>query len=66
MKTIFLALALSATAAVAQSPEKTGKMAAADKVLVLGGDGSGAAECGVGGVYDERGLEYLAYAGCGG
>jgi len=35
MKAIFLALALSVTAAVAQSPEKTGKMAASDKVLVL-------------------------------
>jgi uncharacterized protein YndB with AHSA1/START domain len=35
MKTIFLAFALTVTAAVAQSPEKTGKIAAADKVLVL-------------------------------
>jgi len=35
MKTIFLALALTVSAAVAQSPEKTVKMAAADKVLVL-------------------------------
>jgi hypothetical protein len=34
MKTIFLALALT-TAAVAQSPVKPVKMAAADKVLVL-------------------------------
>ena len=35
MKTIFLALALTVTAACAQSPEKSGKMVAADKVLVL-------------------------------
>ncbi len=35
MKTIFLALALTVTAAVAQSPEKSLTMAAADKVLVL-------------------------------
>ena len=35
MKTILFALALTVTAAVAQSPGKTGKMAAADKVLVL-------------------------------
>jgi uncharacterized protein YndB with AHSA1/START domain len=35
MKTIFLALALTVTAAVAQSPEKTGKMAAPEKILVL-------------------------------
>jgi uncharacterized protein YndB with AHSA1/START domain len=35
MKTILLALALTVSAAVAQSPEKTVKMAAVDKVLVL-------------------------------
>ena len=35
MKAIFLALALGATAATAQSPEKPVKMAAAEKVLVL-------------------------------
>jgi uncharacterized protein YndB with AHSA1/START domain len=35
MKTIFLALALTVTPAVAQSAEKPMKMAAADKVLVL-------------------------------
>src|ERR1700712_2348610 len=35
MKTIFLALALTATAACAQEPAKAVKTAAADKVLVL-------------------------------
>jgi len=35
MKTIFLALALTVTAAVAQEPAKAVKTAAADKVLVL-------------------------------
>jgi uncharacterized protein YndB with AHSA1/START domain len=35
MKAIFLAVALSVTAAVAQSSEKPGRMVAADKVLVL-------------------------------
>jgi uncharacterized protein YndB with AHSA1/START domain len=35
MKTIFLALALSVTAAVAQGPAKAVKAAAADKVLIL-------------------------------
>ena len=35
MKAILLVLALSVTAAVAQSPEKPGKMAGAEKVLVL-------------------------------
>jgi uncharacterized protein YndB with AHSA1/START domain len=35
MKAILLALALGVTAAVAQSPEKPGKMAGAEKVLLL-------------------------------
>jgi len=35
MKTIILAIALTVTAAAAQSPEKTAKIAAGDKVLVL-------------------------------